>query len=71
MISDSPLPADLVKLFRDDGAAGRTLSVPLPPGRTVMSSEEAFGRPVYWLTYKYGISRQKRPKTRPEQAPVS
>jgi hypothetical protein len=50
MISDSPLPADLVKLFRDDGAAGRTLSVPLPPGRTVMSSEEAFGRPVYWLS---------------------
>ncbi len=51
MISEPPLPADLRDLFAD-GAAGRSLSVALPPGRSVTSEEEEGGRPAFWLSDK-------------------
>ncbi|MGM1057920.1 DUF4253 domain-containing protein [Saccharothrix sp. Mg75] len=46
MITEPPLPEDLRALFADD-AAGRTLSVPLPPGRAVRPEDG--GRPAFWL----------------------
>ncbi|HWO64113.1 MAG TPA: DUF4253 domain-containing protein [Umezawaea sp.] len=52
MISEPSLPAELRDLFAD-GAAGRVLSVPLPPGRSVVSEEEEDGdRPAFWLSDK-------------------
>ncbi|GAA3459326.1 MULTISPECIES: DUF4253 domain-containing protein [Saccharothrix] len=48
MITEPPLPADLGALFAD--AAGRTLSVPLPPGRAVRPDGEEGGRPAFWLS---------------------
>ena len=49
MISEPPLPAELRALFADGADAGRTLSVPLPPGRPVGSEEEPSERPAFWL----------------------
>ncbi|XVS62228.1 DUF4253 domain-containing protein [Actinosynnema sp. CA-299493] len=49
MISEPPLPADLRALFVDGADAGRSLSVPLPPGRPVVPEEEDGGRPAFWL----------------------
>ncbi|MER7894550.1 DUF4253 domain-containing protein [Micromonospora sp. NPDC094482] len=40
-------PDDLRGLFSD---GDRQLSVPLPPGRAVFSSEQDLDRPVYWLS---------------------
>jgi hypothetical protein len=50
--SEPPLPPELAELFPHGNAVGRSLSVPLPPGRAVASSEEDSGsdRPVYWLS---------------------
>ncbi|MBB4966445.1 DUF4253 domain-containing protein [Saccharothrix violaceirubra] len=47
-MSLEPLPEALRGLFAAD-PAGRTLSVPLPPGRTVLSTEERGDRPALWL----------------------
>lgn len=50
VISEPPLHADLRDLFTDE-AAGRSLSVPLPPGRPVFSEEKEEGdRPAFWLS---------------------
>ena len=49
MTSEPSLPADLRDLFVDS-AAGRSLSVPLPPGRLVLPEEEDGGRPAFWLS---------------------
>jgi Domain of unknown function (DUF4253) len=50
--SEPPLPPELAELFPDGNAVGRRLSIPLPPGRAVASSEEDSGSdgPVYWLS---------------------
>ena len=42
------MPADLLELFPDAGP--RTLTVPLPPGRTVRGDEGAGERPVLWVS---------------------
>jgi hypothetical protein len=44
----APLPADLIKLFTDDGA-DRRLSGPLPPGRLIRA-DEGTGEPTMWMT---------------------
>jgi len=46
----TPLPHDLASLFPDSQIDGRVLSVALPPGRAVISSETDDERPVYWLS---------------------
>ncbi|MEU4448373.1 DUF4253 domain-containing protein [Actinosynnema sp. NPDC050801] len=48
MISEPPLPADVRALFADGAEAGRSLSVPLPPGRPV-TPQGGSGRPAFWL----------------------
>ncbi|MEV0674942.1 DUF4253 domain-containing protein [Actinosynnema sp. NPDC050436] len=48
MITEPPLPADLRALFAGGADAGRTLSVPLPPGRPVVPGENG-GRAAFWL----------------------
>ncbi|GAB3007223.1 DUF4253 domain-containing protein [Saccharothrix stipae] len=48
MISEPPLPAELRALFADGADAGRSLSVPLPPGRPV-TPQNGSGRPAFWL----------------------
>ncbi|WP_367127624.1 DUF4253 domain-containing protein [Saccharothrix sp. HUAS TT1] len=51
MIPEPPLPADLRALFADGADAGRALTVPLPPGRSITSEEEDdAGRPAFWLS---------------------
>ncbi|WP_285508101.1 DUF4253 domain-containing protein [Actinokineospora sp. NBRC 105648] len=50
MISDAPLPTELRDLFPGTTANGRTLSVPLPPGRLVQPEEDNGGRPAFWLS---------------------
>lgn len=50
MISEPPLPADLRALFVDGADAGRTLSVPLPPGRPIVPEDDPSGRPAFWLS---------------------
>ncbi|RIV39237.1 DUF4253 domain-containing protein [Micromonospora radicis] len=42
------MPAELLELFPDEER--RTLSVPLPAGRTVRADEAADDRPVLWLS---------------------
>ncbi|CAL9492688.1 hypothetical protein SUDANB95_03250 [Actinosynnema sp. ALI-1.44] len=50
-MTSEPLPPDLRALFADPAdAAGRSLSVPLPPGRAVSSAEEDGDRPAFWLS---------------------
>ncbi|CCH32081.1 DUF4253 domain-containing protein [Actinosynnema sp. NPDC047251] len=50
MISEPPLPDDLRALFAGGVDVGRTLSVPLPPGRSVAAADDAGGRPGFWLS---------------------
>ena len=45
------LPADLVELFVGADPRPRSLSVPLPPGRTVRGDEGAAAHPTLWLTH--------------------
>lgn len=52
MIAHPPVPAEVQVLFADGHAAGRTLSVPLPPGRAVVSDEGNGDGPVLWLSEK-------------------
>ncbi|MCE6999073.1 DUF4253 domain-containing protein [Saccharothrix sp. S26] len=49
MISEPPLPAELRALFAEGTDTGRTLSVPLPPGRPVVAEDDPSGRPAFWL----------------------
>ncbi len=44
------MPPDLLDLFADAAARPRTLSVPLPPGRTVRGDEGDADRPTLWLS---------------------
>ncbi|GIJ28542.1 hypothetical protein Vqi01_37040 [Micromonospora qiuiae] len=44
------MPADLVELFADEESRTRTLTVPLPPGRTVRGDEGDGERPVLWVS---------------------
>jgi hypothetical protein len=46
MTIDADLPPELAVLFPNGDPAGRTLSVPLPPGRIVGSARD--GRPTCW-----------------------
>ncbi|MEU4806198.1 DUF4253 domain-containing protein [Actinosynnema sp. NPDC023587] len=49
MITGPPLPDDLRTLFAGGADAGRTLSVPLPPGRAVAPEGGGGDRPAFWL----------------------
>ncbi|SFC18161.1 DUF4253 domain-containing protein [Micromonospora sediminimaris] len=44
------MPPDLLELFVDAAARPRTLSVPLPPGRTVRGDGGDADRPTLWLS---------------------
>jgi hypothetical protein len=49
MISEPPLPTDLRALFAAGADTGRSLSVPLPPGRPIVPEADGSGRPAFWL----------------------
>lgn len=46
---EMPLPPELRALFAD-GGAGRSLTVPLPPGRAVRPADEETDQLIYWLS---------------------
>ncbi|WP_199443750.1 DUF4253 domain-containing protein [Umezawaea beigongshangensis] len=50
MIFEPSLPADLRDLFTEGAVTGRSLAVPLPPGRVVFPEEEDGDRAAFWLS---------------------